>query len=134
MTYLKLVLAGILIFAIGALAGMRYGKSQTVTTEKSVETNKTRTTIVQTQTAKGDVKTVTTIDSTTIAAQDKKSKETIAPSLKLWGISALAMYDKNADKRISYGASVSKQVVGPITAGLFGFDNGTLGVSVGFNF
>lgn len=33
-----------------------------------------------------------------------------------------------------YGVSVNKELLGPVTGGLFGLTNGTLGVSIGLNF
>lgn len=35
---------------------------------------------------------------------------------------------------ITYGASVNKEILGPITVGIFGLSNGNLGISAGLNF
>lgn len=48
-------------------------------------------------------------------------------------ISALASVDFKEFKPI-YGVSVSKEVLGPVTIGLFGFSSGMLGISVGVSF
>ena len=49
-------------------------------------------------------------------------------------ISALVGVDLPNSLKPLYGASFTKQFLGPISIGAWGLTNGTLGVSVGINF
>lgn len=48
-------------------------------------------------------------------------------------VSALAGIDLRS-KQAVYGAAASKQFIGPVTLGVFGLTNGTLGASIGMTF
>jgi len=50
-------------------------------------------------------------------------------------ISALASTNlKDPSDSLAFGIGVTKQFIGPITVGGFGFNNGIIGVSIGINF
>lgn len=49
-------------------------------------------------------------------------------------ISGLAGIELKPHPEVFYGVSVSKEIIGPITIGLFGLTNGIVGASVGMNF
>lgn len=76
---------------------------------------------------------ITNIDRTVKSTQNETKAITkqAAPTINL---ALLAGYNYRDPSGLTYGLAVSKQVAGPVTAGLFGFDNGTVGVSVGINF
>lgn len=85
-----------------------------------------------------DGREVTTIvENTTKASSQKKESEThveVKPSIKEFNISALAGLEGKNSLSPVWGLSVTKQIIGPISAGLFGLSNGIVGVSVGLNF
>lgn len=95
------------------------------------------TTKVIVQTPDGTVKTTETTDTQTqtvekIATQE--SEKITSPKSTL-NISALVAEDFSKGTLTPiYGVSVSKEFSGPVTVGLFGLTNGTLGVSLGINF
>lgn len=69
--------------------------------------------------------------------QSDTSKEVTHASDKVT-VSALAGYNlfgnNNAIQPFNYGLSVTKPVLGPITFGLFGFQSGLVGASLGLTF
>ncbi len=94
------------------------------------------------ETKKPDGTVQTTIDTTIQAVTKNDDKETqtdkvdqtvTAAKTSTVNISLLAGYHYG-DTSPLYGASVSKELLGPITIGLFGLTNGTVGASVGVNF
>jgi len=141
----KLLIVGVALLA--AFAAGRYTVpekvkivTQTVEVEKKQENSDlkehTKTTIVK----KPDGSSVTTIetvaddktnetDSSTIDTQT--SKEITRESQVT--ISALAGVNISSPAMV-YGASVTKPILGPITIGLWGLSNATIGVSVGLSF
>lgn len=50
-----------------------------------------------------------------------------------WSVGVLGALDLSRGIPV-YGLQVSKEVLGPVTAGVWGLNNGTIGVSVGLNF
>lgn len=65
-----------------------------------------------------------------------KSRESVSKPVDYknkFNISLLASYDFKEFKPI-YGISANKEVLGPLTLGVFGLTNGTVGLSVGMNF
>ena len=121
-------------FVCGMFLGWSYGRkfNQTTKTETQ-QTNTTRTVIKTIKDKSGREETVTTIDSKT----DTKVKQSEIKPIKSakTNISALAGNDfsKSIPKPI-YGVSFSREFIGPITIGAFGFNNGVIGVSIGLNF
>jgi len=149
MTQRTKILAAILGLLISFAVGRYSNRGATVVTDKTSKTDTntqkdkdTHTTTTTTTTKKPDgttttiTKTDTTSSTHTDTQRDRVSQEhTIVTPQKVatLNISALAGIDFKTQKPI-YGASVSKQLVGPITIGLFGITNGTVGASVGISF
>lgn len=132
--------AGLMIFIVGLGTG-RYSYHQVTITqvqtvsdtqkEQDKVTDK-KTTIVKEPTGK----TVTTIteETRTVDTQDTKVKsQDMVKTSPQWQVSALAGIDIRTGIP-AYGASLSRQFVGPITIGAFGLTNGTVGVSIGMTF
>lgn len=134
----------VLLAILAAFAFGRYTVKPTTVkdVETSTETKKEKdthkeTTIVVVETPQGDKKTVTTVvEDTTINTHQTKDSEThevsTPPKVNTLNISALAGLDM--DYKPVYGISVTKNVLGPITVGVFGLTNRTIGVSAGLSF
>lgn len=128
-----------------AFVGGRYSIPQSATTSTEVskehDTGKTHTitTTTETKSPSGEVKTVTTTD--TVATTDSTKKQTntettvVAAKHSALNVSLLGGYDViHREGSLQYGMSVTKEVLAPLTVGVFGLNNGTLGLSVGINF
>lgn len=117
--------------------------TQIVTQDTQTQIKEEKHVIVHTITVKepsGVERTETTTESDTHIDKDKNTEsqtvvehESTLQKRSEVNISGLIASDLNDIKPV-YGLSVSKEIIGPITVGLFGFTNGTLGVSVGINF
>jgi lipopolysaccharide export LptBFGC system permease protein LptF len=86
--------------------------------------DKTTTTITD------DTNTTTKDNSTIISHSDVTATP---PKTNTLNLSVLAGLDIQRTQTV-YGASVTKELIGPITMGVFGLTNGTVGVSIGLNF
>lgn len=123
---IRYMIVGLLTLGLGYyLAYKVYGQAKTETSE----TDHTKTTIITISDPKGNTKTVTTID-------EKKTKETIAVAPKTkTNISILGANDFSQRLiKPLYGVSVTRELIGPVTIGVFGLTNGTVGLSLGLNF
>lgn len=141
------IILGVLTISIAFATG-RYTVGQKIVTvevdkvvtdvQKDKDT-KTHSTTIITEKPTGEKTTVTTTDSETIAKSekhvedDKSISKTVTTKSGSLNISALAGIDYRIKQPV-YGASVTKEILGPITIGLFGITNGTFGASVGINF
>lgn len=77
--------------------------------------------------------TTTTTDHSQRIQQD--TKQTLVAKSSTINVSALAANDFSRGLiSPTYGISISKEIVGPITIGLFGLTNSTVGLSLGINF
>lgn len=141
----------IVVVLIGtAFAAGRYSVSQpdvhqTTDTEtnNNIDTNTEshkKITIVKEKEPNGKTKTTTTItDDSTTHTEDKSTTDThtdttVKPQkIATATLSALAGVDVERGQTV-YGASLTKQVIGPVTIGLFGLTNGTVGASIGLSF
>lgn len=110
-------------------------------TKQVVKEDRTQTTIVTTKSPDGTIKTTTTVknnvETTTKDVKettDSKQTDTIPPKTNTLNVSALIAIDVKNPLIPVYGVSVTKQVLGPITAGAFGLTSGLVGVSIGLNF
>ena len=135
-----------------AFAAGRYSVSQkTISTKEGIisddkkkEDAETHTVTHTVTVVKPDGNSVTTTDTQTnisdkqIDTDDTKtsiSQVTSIAARSTINISALAGVNANNLSQVPiYGISISKEVLGPITAGLYGLNNGILGVSIGVNF
>lgn len=117
----------LLAFAVG-----RYTAPKSVSTSETqiVDNTIKHTTIVKTP----DGHETTTIDEHTTEHETQRQTETIIPKRSTVNISALIGTELTHGIQPLYGLSVSKEVLGNITAGVYGLNNGILGVSIGLNF
>ncbi len=76
----------------------------------------------------------TTITTTDHTSQIDTKTNTVVQAAPKWNVSGLVANDFRSVLKPVYGASVSKEVLGPITIGLWGLSSATVGVSVGVNF
>lgn len=124
------VLVLLVVFAFGVFVG----KSQVSKTETDIETKKTtkRQTVIVKDKKSGV--TTTTINERIDASEHIKQVQQVGVKRRTVNVSGLAAAP--IDKLYSpyFGLSVSTEVVGPITSGLFYLSNGTIGASIGVNF
>lgn len=135
----------LLVFALG-----RYSVSQphiTTSNQKSNETqiidNKdthTQTKITETRSPDGTSTKTTVIDTQVTDKKDLNKQvnsssqtESTPQKTNTLNLSVMAGYDAQRSQ-IVYGGSVTKELVGPITMGLFGLTNGVVGATIGLNF
>lgn len=120
-------------------------KKDTKTSETDI--NKHKETVVKEVThPDGTKEVITTVTEDTVASRDtkEKSKETkskdtditkeVTRSSGRLNISVLAAIDTTQLSTPVYGLSVTRDVIGPISIGLFGFTNKTIGASLGLSF
>ena len=145
----------IFVFIVSMSISFLAGRSSVITPNVETQTNtSTKTnekqdvdthTITHTVTTKepnGEEKTstVTVTDTSTktdkVVEQTQQTKQevTVSKSRPL-NVSALVALDvKDPSRGFAYGVSVTKEVLGPVTVGLWGLTNGNLGLSAGINF
>ena len=102
-------------------------KITTITETDKPDGTKTKTTVI------ADQKSTNTTDKSTDDTTKTMSKE-IDKSTSKVTISMLAGTNITSPTSLMYGASITKPILGPITVGIFGFQNGTIGTSVGLTF
>jgi hypothetical protein len=150
-TKYKIIAAVVLLlgaFAFGRFSAPEKVKIQTVEVEKKTEDKQAAshddkvTTITQVQKPDGTKTTTTVIaDVKDVHVDDKKTddvtktetKEIDRSSAKVT-VSALMGVNITNPGVPMYGISISKPILGPITVGVFGFQNGLVGASVGLTF
>lgn len=104
---------------------------------KAVHTKKT---VVETKKPDGTITFITTVDQTvgdTKTETDAKKEilqETTKDIRKTFNISVIGANDFSRSPALTYGLSVSKEVLAPITIGAFGLRNGVIGLSIGLDF
>lgn len=147
----KKILLGLLALVIAFAVGRFSANTAPSVTEQQTTTNNDikqvdkdthkETTITKTRNPTGDEKTVTTItEDTTTKVKDVDTATTteskvIVPSKRnTLTVSALVGMDTTRSFLPTYGLQVSKEVLGPISIGAFGFSNGLFGLSVGLSF
>lgn len=142
---LLIVLALLSAFAVGRYTAQKSAVKTVVdnTTKTDIksdkETHRETTTTTEKQ-PDGTTKTITKIveDSNTKKETNSKSETHVdqtvtTPKTNTLNVSALVGADIKTLTPV-YGASVSKQFLGPVTIGAFGLTNGTVGASIGVNF
>lgn len=143
----KLILA-ILGLSLAFVAG-RYTNQVTETSHSQVTSNEdknvqkdTHDKVITTITEKPDGEKQTTITETKdviSVTQDDKHSVSVVDTSKITGsspkttVSALAAIDIHT-KLPTYGASISHELIGPISVGVFGLTSGVAGVSLGITF
>lgn len=117
--------------------------SKTDTKQNQTENTHTRETITTVKTPDGTVKIVDQITQVANTKTDTVSDSithtdttVTPPKTNTLNISALVANDFSKGIGIfpTYGVSVSKEILGPVTVGVFGLTNGTAGISIGLNF
>lgn len=146
---ISIVIVGLVAaFAFGRYSvqsGVNEQSTKTVQSDTEVNEHKDTHVEIKTVTAKapdGTVTTTTTKDIVTAATKERDVKSTVVESRSTQvqkkstlNVSALFGVDtRSSAPVVSYGVSVSKEFIGPVTVGLFGLNNGTVGVSLGLNF
>lgn len=123
------------VFHFGYLKGKRsvnVAVSAEVVEVKDKEVDKHIETVT-TKDRQGNVKIITITDS---VARDHTNKQTatttIIKQLPKINVSLLGGFDFQ-DKELVYGLSITKEVYGPLTVGVFGLSNKTAGISIGIS-
>lgn len=141
-------LALVTAFAVGRWSAPEKVKIQTVTVEKKTEDKQVAiddhklTTITETDKPDGTkVKTTVISDNKDTKVDDKKTddlsqtttKETEKSSSKVT-ISLLGAVDLSDPTSPTYGLSITRPILGPITLGIFGLQDKVVGMSIGLTF
>lgn len=88
---------------------------------------------VTTKDKEGNVRIVTVSDTTSKIRESRRSDTTtVVKQLPKINASLLGGFDFQ-NKELVYGLSITKDVYGPITVGVFGLSNKTAGISVGIS-
>lgn len=131
---------GVLIVATVSYSFGRYTAKPSVKTETKVDQTETTNThqekiITQTKKPDGTVTTTTKIDTVKneVEKTDSDTKSQVIAEKPTANLSALATIPTRTQAP-TYGLSFFREVLGPITAGAFALNNGTIGVSIGLNF
>lgn len=146
-TKTKVIASGAVIlvaFAFGrysasTVPSVKTSENVTVDTDKHVESNTHKVTVITEDCKTGKKITQITEDTGTqtdkTTNKDIKLSQTVTPPNKsLINISALASLDTSRGFIPVYGVSANKEFLGPITLGAFGLTNGVVGLSIGINF
>jgi FtsZ-interacting cell division protein ZipA len=135
-------------FAVGRWSAPDKVKIQTVEVDKKTDDKKVAsddhkvTTITETDEPNGtkikktiisDVKAVQVEDKKTDDLTKTETKEIDKSSSKVT-ISLLAGVNITSPTTPTYGLSITKPILGPLTVGVFGFQNGLAGASIGLTF
>lgn len=118
------------------LGGMYYGSrqsSETKTKEKETTSKDITTVIKEISRPDGTKETNTTIVDRSKEKREETSQQIIVPK-KTLSVSALIGVNNSNFSAPIYGVSITKDFCGPITAGVWGLNNGTAGVSIGVRF
>jgi hypothetical protein len=142
MSVRNIVILAVLLAAVSYSAGRYLGRPAEVKTETKVDQvavvdTHQQETITETKRPDGtDIKVtqITTVkDETDKVDTDVKTDTVIAkPKINLSLLATTSTHDPLGAP--VYGISMSKEFIGPVTLGLFGLANGTIGVLLGVNF
>lgn len=127
------VLVTIIVTVVGFAVG-RYSIKPQDQTSKSTNTvqQNTHETIVRVKEPGGKTTTTVTIDKNLHAEDVKETAKASQPRLK-FNVSGLVGTDIHTLMPV-YGVSVNKELLGPITIGVYGLTTGMVGLSIGVNF
>jgi hypothetical protein len=122
-----------IIAAVGFIGGWQAASQRCSNTTAKTTTEETSHTKTITKTVKQPDGTITIISTI-----DERAKSNTVASLpvprKKTNVSVLMSNDFSARFKPVYGISVQRELLGPITVGVFGLTNSTVGVSIGINF
>ena len=127
----------VIIFYAGRYTAPTKVETKTVTVEVEKEQKHENKVVVQRIGKDGTTTVIThviTDTNTSINKIDRTDKviENNKPSLNVYAMAGLDV--SNPQNGFVFGAHVSKQILGPVSIGLFGLTNKTIGASVGFSF
>ncbi len=132
-------IAVIVILAITFAAG-RYSARQPEIKETSRVESETRKDVVKDKKtvivkAPDGTRTTTITENTRTQVRQVTETQTTRSASKaaVLSVAALGGFDTRSRGTV-FGASAQKEIAGPITAGVWALNNGTIGVSVGLNF
>lgn len=136
---IAVVVALILTFALG-----RYSVETPKTSEVShAETQKDKNTEVERTTTivkrPGGDETTTVVERRRQVVREETKEHTTKETSgstsnhRRWSVGVLGAFDFPRGTPV-YGLSIQKEVLGPITAGVWGLNSGTIGISLGVNF
>ncbi len=133
------VIALVIAFAVGRYTVHKDAvETTTESKQKEVDKNHTVTTIVIKKQPDGTTETTQVIDSTTKntvnTLVNTSAREEVARQNPVINISLLAGFDYSQPLKPLYGISASKEILGPMTVGVFGLTNHVVGLSIGVNF
>lgn len=125
----------IIAFAVGRYSVPESGIKTTevkVDEEKDKQVHKVVTTV---KSPDGTVKTVVTVDSDTQTSkkQDSTTNQSTVAKRSTLNVALLGGYNTKSPS-VTYGLSVSKELIGPATLGVYGLSNGIIGLSIGLDF
>lgn len=135
------LLALVVVFASGYYFGLQGSTPTTITkTDENKMTDKKVNEVTTTTRVKKPDGTVTTVRTTseneTVSTKDTTQSSVVQtqPKHSTLSISALVALNPATGLQPIYGISATKEVLAPVTLGVFGLTNGTLGASIGVNF
>lgn len=140
--FLIVTVLSLIFFAFGrySVSNPAVHTDESIKTDTDTKTNKdTHKVTVITKDPSGKEITTITEDSKTNTDKTKSSTTTVNQTVtpqkgSTINISALAGNDFSGVFKPVYGVSASKEFLGPVTLGVFGLTNSTIGVSIGLNF
>ena len=101
-------------------------------TQKDTETH-TVTTVEEQPNGVKKTTTVTDVSQTVSRQSDKTNRITPISNKPKNFVSGLGGYDVSR-RTYAYGLHVQRELIGPVTVGVFGLSNNTYGISLGVNF
>lgn len=126
------ILIGLVLLLTSFSIG-RYTAPKSTSETKTIDRTHTVTQIVTVKAPDGTTKTITTIDQHETEKTDKLVSTT--PTRPKNNLSVLASSDfSTRGLAPKYGASFTREFIGPITVGAFGLQSGIIGLSIGVNF
>lgn len=123
--------AMMLCFAVGRYS-VEFEVKEKIVKEKERETV-TRTVVRYVKDPSGREETVTTIDEVE-KERTKSQKETLSKPGPKINLSAMVGFEGSKFNTPIYGISASKELLGPISVGIFGMTNSTYGLTLGASF
>lgn len=122
-------------FAVGRYTNRGVGSTTDTTTDKQAAQDTKKITVVITAPDGKKTTTTTTEIDTHVSTDTKKTVDVVQkPKLPITNFSVLAGDQFNSPFKPVYGVSITREVAGPVTAGVFVLSNSTVGVSLGVNF
>jgi hypothetical protein len=133
------VVVGILIivvaFSFGRYTAPTKVETKTVTVEvEKVKIDRNRIVIEKTNKDGSKIKITRSSSMTDRNTQTSQQSTKLVENKSSLNISALAGVDVTKPTGIVFGAHVSKQLIGPVSIGVFGLTNKTVGASIGLSF